>query len=628
MGRGVHGRVIKCGFEEDVFVGTAIVDLYAKCGDINDAVEGFLGMQVRNVVSWTAIISAFVQREDSGSALKFFKEMRREGVEVNNYTLTCVLAACAKPQMMNEAIQIHSYIVKCGFDSNCTVVDSLINVYSKMGQIGFSKLVFKESGSAENAETWAVMISGFAQNRSLGSAFELLEMMIREGLRPNTSCWSSVLSIIDCIYVGRQTHCYILKNGMVSDICVGSALFTMYSKCGSLEEAYVVFEQIHDRDRVSWTSMLAGFAEHGYVDRAFDIFRNMVHEDIKPDPMTLSAILTACSVLPSLQKGKEVHAYALLAGLGGDTLVSGGLVTMYSKCGVLVSARRVFELMPQKDKVSWSSLISGYAQNGYVEEALLQYHEMLVAGMNINSFTITSLLGMAATLTISALGKQLHVPIVKIGIGSDPPVGNSLITMYSKCGSIEDSNKVFDQIEHPDLIAWTSMIMGYAQNGKGMDALRLYDLMRSKGLKPDPLTFVGVLSACSHSGLVEEGYNYFNSMTKNHGIKPGSHHYACMVDILGRAGRLEEAERFIANMSIKPDALVWGTLLASCKVHGDVELGRLAAKHILKLQPTEVGAYVSLSNILADMGQWDEVANIRKLMMGVGAKKEPGWSSL
>ncbi|KAF5184614.1 Pentatricopeptide repeat-containing protein [Thalictrum thalictroides] len=382
-----------------------------------------------------------------------------------------------------------------------------------MGQIGFSQLVFKESGSAENVETWAVMISGFAQNQSFGSAFELLEMMIREGLRPNTSCWSSVLSIIDCIYVGRQTHCYILKNGMVSDICVGSALFTMYSKCGSLEEAYVVSNKYMTETEFHGLQCLPG---------------NVLY-------------------FHPCKKARKFMHMLFVQNLGGDTLVSGGLVTMYSKCGVLVSARRVFELMPQKDKVSWSSLISGYAQNGYVEKALLQYHEMLVA---------------------------------------DPPVGNSFITIYSKCGSIEDSNKVFDQIEHPNLIAWSSMIMGYAQHGKGMDDLRLYDLMRSKGLEPDPLTFVGVLSACSHSGLVEEGYIYFNSMTKIHGIKPGSHHYACMVDILGQQNTLE-------------------------------------------LQPTEVGAYVSLSNILADMGQWNEFANIRNLMRGgVGAKKKPGWSSL
>ncbi|KAF9626155.1 hypothetical protein IFM89_031282 [Coptis chinensis] len=626
LGKQVHGWVLKCGLQGDVFVGTSIVDMYAKVGDINDAVKGFSLMVIHNVVSWTAIIAAFLQREDPVSALQFFKEMRKVGVEVNNYTLTSVLTACAKPQMMKEAIQIHSLILKCGFDSDSTVINSLINMYSKMGDVFSSEVVFRESGTATDVESWAVMISGFAQNQSSGRAFETFRRMILEGIRPDKFCSSSVLSIIECINLGRQIHCYILKVGLVSDVSAGSALFTMYSKYGSLEEAYEVFEQIHGKDKVSWTSMIAGFAEHGCADQAFHLFQEMVSEGMKPDRTTLSAILMACSAVQSLQKGKEVHAYALNVGIGSDSLVGGGLVAMYSKCGALVSARKVFELMPRKDQVSWSSLVSGYAQNGYVEDSILLYHEMLVAGMDVDSFTVSSLLGIAATLTKADLGKKLHTPVVKIGLSSDLSVGSSLITMYSKCGSIEDSYKVFDQIENPDLFTWTSMIIGYAQHGKGMEALRLFDLMRKKEVEPDSVTFVGVLSACSHSGLVEEGYSHLNSMTKYHGIKPGSRHYACMVDILGRSGRLEEAANFIAHMPIEPDALVWGALLASCKVHGDVELGRLAAKRVFELESTGAGAYISLSNILADVGQWDEVINIRSLMKGVGVQKEPGWS--
>ncbi|KAK9277835.1 hypothetical protein L1049_027392 [Liquidambar formosana] len=626
MGKGFQGWAIKCGAGEDVFVGTAIIDLYAKCGDMDEAVKEFWRMPNRNVVSWTTIITGFVQKDDSISALQFFKEMRTIREEINNYTVTSVLTACAKSAMFEEAIQIHSWIVKAGFHSDSSVRASLINMYSKIGAVDLSEMVFREMDNIKNLGTWAAMISALAQKKSSRRAIELFQRMFREDLKPDKFCSSSVLSIVDCLIFGRQIHCYALKTGLAFDVSVGSSLFTMYSKCGSLKESYEVFEQMLNKDNVSWASMIAGFTEHGYGDQAILLFREMLFEETRLDEMTITAILTACSSLHSLQKGKEIHGYALRAGVGKEILVGGALVTMYSKCGALDLARRVFDMMPQKDHVSCSSLVSGYAHSGYIEEALLLFHEIQMAGLGIDSFTISSVLGAVALLNRSNIGIQLHTHVTKLGLDLEVSVGSSLVTMYSKCGSIEDCRKVFDQIEKPDLIGWTAMIVSYAQHGKGAEALRLYELMKEEGIKPDSVTFVGVLSACSHNGLVEEGYFHLNSMTKDYGIEPGYRHYACMVDLLGRSGRLEEAKRFINNMPIEPDALVWGTLLAACKVHGDIELGRLAAKKVFELEPCDSGAYVSLSNICADVGQWEEVLKIRSLMNGTGVRKEPGWS--
>ncbi|XP_058076933.1 pentatricopeptide repeat-containing protein At1g74600, chloroplastic-like [Magnolia sinica] len=626
MGRGIHGWVIKCGAEDDIFVGTAIIDMYVKCGDVNEAVKEFSWMPSRNHVSWTAIISGFVQVANTFSALNFFKEMKATGVEINNFTVTSVLTACGKPELAKEAMQIHGLILKSGFSMDSSVKDALIIMYANIGDIGLSERVFEEMGSMENVGTWAAMISAFAKNVSSRRSVELFQRMFREGLRPNRFCCSSVLSIVSCVNLGKQIHSYIVKAGLDLDVSVGSALFTMYSKCGSLEDGYDVFKQMPEKDGVSWTSMIAGFAEHGLVDQAFCLFREMLVEEVRPDQMTLSAVLTACSVCQSLRKGKEIHGYALRVGFGTETLVGSALVNMYSKCKALVSARRIFDAMPQKDQISWSSLVSSYAQNRHSEEALLQFHQMLIAGMKIDCFTISSILGVSATLTRPGLGKQLHAHTVKIGIDLDLSVSSSLITLYSKCGSIDDSRKVFDQIDKPDLVTWTAMIDGYAQHGQGVEALKIYEMMREEGMEPDSVTFVGVLSACSHNGLVEEGYFHLNSMATDYGIKPEARHYACMVDLLSRAGRLREAERFIETMPIKPDALMWGTLLGACRIYGDVELGRSAAKKVLELEPCDSGAYVSLSNICADAGDWEEVLKIRNLMKGVGVKKEPGWS--
>ncbi|KAI4343869.1 hypothetical protein L6164_011167 [Bauhinia variegata] len=625
IGKAIHVWLIKCGVA-DVFVDTAIIDLYAKCGCMHDAAEKFSQMTVHNVGSWTAIISGFVREDDSVSALEFFKDMREVGEEISNFTVTSVLAACAKPGMIEEASQIHSLILKLGFCLDVTVGAALINMYAKLGEVGLSDLAFSEIKNSKDQGKWAAMMSSFAQNKNSGNIVELFQTMLAQSMRPDSHCISSVLSVISCLNLGRQMHCYCLKSGQVTDLSLGSSIFTMYSKCGCLGESYEVFEKLPQKDNVSWTSMIAGFADHGHVDRAFQLLKDMLYQEIAPDQITLIAILTACSARCILPTGKEIHGYVFRLGSGTNTVVVGALVTMYSKCGRLELARKVFNMLPQKDPVACSSLVSGYAQNGLIEEAILAFNDMLLLGVEVDSFIISSILRAVALLNKSSIGIQLHAFIVKLGLASDASIGSSLVTMYSNYGSIEDCRKVFDQVEKPDLISWTAIIVSYAQHGKGAEALATYELMRKEGIQPDSVTFVGVLLACSHSGLVEVAFFYFNLMVKDYGIKPGHRHYACIVDILGRSGRLREAESFINNMPLEPDALIWGTLLAACQVHGDFELGKMAAKKVMELGSCDAGAYVSLSNICADVGQWEEVANIRSLMKGTGTKKEPGWS--
>lgn len=625
IGKGVQGWVIKCG-KKDVFVGTAIVDMYAKCGDIGEAVKEFSRMPVHNVVSWTAIISGFVKRDDSISALRFFKEMRMIKEEINNFTVTSVLNACAKPDMIKEAIQIHTWILKTGFYLDPVVQAALVNVYAKLHAIDLSELVFREMEDVKNPGIWSIMISSLAQNKSSQRAIELLQIMLQESLRPDSFCFSSVLSVIDCLNLGRQIHGYILKTGFVFDLSVGSSLFTMYSKCGSIEDSYKVFEHIPVRDNISWTSMISGFTEHGCTNQAFELFRNMLAEGTRPDQMIFIAILAACSGLRSLKKGKEIHGYVFRAGMGREALVGGALVTMYSKCAALKLARKVFDMLPEKDQVSCSSLVSGYAQNGLPEEAVFLFHEMLMSNFATDSFTVSSVLGAIALLNRLDIGTQLHAHIIKMGLDSNVSIGSSLVTMYSKCGNIEDCGKAFDQVDEPDLVCWSAMIASYAQHGKGVEALKMYEQMRKQGIRPDSVAFVGVLSACSHANLVEEGYFHFNSMTKDFGIKPNNRHYACMVDLLGRSGKLKEAEKLIKSMPTEPDALLWATLLAACKLHGEVELGKIAAKMVMELNPSDDGAYVLLSNIYANVGQWEEVQQIRSRMKGAGVRKEAAWS--
>ncbi|KAE8707409.1 Pentatricopeptide repeat-containing protein [Hibiscus syriacus] len=402
----------------------------------------------------------------------------------------------------------------------------------------------------------------------------------------------------------------------------------MYSKCGSLEDSLKVFQSMPVHDNISWASMIAGFTEHGYAEEAVQMFKDMKSEGIRPDKITLSAILSACSSLYSLRKGMEIHGYAICAGLGNEALICSTLITVYAKCRALRLARKVFDMLVPKDLVSYSSLISGYAQSGLVQDAVLLFRAMMKSNLAVNSYILSPVLRACAFPDESGIGTQLHSLAVKVGLVSEVSVGSSLATMYSECGSIKDCENVFNEINKPDLVGWTAIISSYAQHGKGLEALRIFELMKKEGISPDSITFVKVLSACSHSGLTEEGYYYLNSMAKDYGIQPNYRHHACMVDILGRSGKLREAEEFLNNMPTEPDAFIWGTLLAACKVHRNVELGRLAAKKLIELQPCNAGAYVSLSNICADIGQWEGVLEIRSLMEGSGARKETGRSSI
>ncbi|MED6110738.1 hypothetical protein PIB30_045660 [Stylosanthes scabra] len=625
MGKVAHGLVVKC-CATDIFVKTAIVDFYTKFGCMDEAFREFSDMSVRNVVSWTAIISGFVRDNDIYSALKLFKDMRQIGQEINSYTLTSVLSACAKPGMIDLAVQIHSLVLKLGFCLHLNVGAALINMYAKMGEVELSELAFIEMEDMKDQSTWAAILSSFAQNQKSRKVVELFRLMLREGVKPDEYCISSVLSIISCLTLVTQMHSYTLKSGLVAEASVGCSLFTIYSKCGGLEDSYKIFRQVPVKDKVSWTSMIAGLAEHGYAGQALQLFRDMIYQEIIPDHMVLIPTLSACSSLHSLKMGKEIHGYAFCLGIGENSVFCGALVNMYSKCGSLNSARTVFNMLPEKDPFACSSMVAGYAQRGLTEKAFLLFREMLFADVSVDSSVISSILGAAAYSYRSEIGTQLHAYIEKLGLQADVYIGSSLVTMYSKCGSIEDCQKSFDDAEKPDVIGWTSMIVSYAYHGKGEEALAAYELMRKEGIQPDAVTFVGILSACSHSGLVEEAFFYLNSMLKDYGIAPGHRHYASIVDVLGRSGRVREAERFINEMPVEADALIWETLLAACKVHGDFELGKVAAEKVMEFRSSDAGAYVSLSNICADVGQWEEVAKIRSSLNWTGMKKEPGWS--
>eukprot|EP01018_Ginkgo_biloba_P031676 Gb_31111 [translate_table: standard] len=351
-----------------------------------------------------------------------------------------------------------------------------------------------------------------------------------------------------------------------------------------------------------------------------------VHDRKDTIKTTYASLLEDCINKKLLSEGKLVHAHMTEMGFKPDRFLGNTLVNMYAKCGSLVYARRVFDRMPERNVVSWTVMISAYDSRGHAEEALTLFSQMQQTGIQPNEFTFASVLPACADLAALEQGRKIHETIIKSGFHSDVFVASALLDMYAKCGSIEDACHVFDEMPKRNVISWNAMIVGYAMHGCAKEALQLFKQMQHLGTKPDHVTFVGVLSACRHAGLVEDGWQCFHCMSENYHITPAMKHYCCMVDLLGRAGHLDEAHDFIDKMPVKPDADVWGSLLGACRIHTNMELGQHVAERLFELDPKNSAPYVLLSNIYAAAGRWHDMEKVRKLMKDRRVKKNPGCS--
>ncbi|KAJ7540216.1 hypothetical protein O6H91_10G005600 [Diphasiastrum complanatum] len=480
-----------------------------------------------------------------------------------------------------------------------------------------------------NVYSWTAIISAYADSGEVEEAINLFQQMQETGLAPDKVLLVLLLKAcarLAALEQGRQLHSHIIKRGFQSDVIVGSTLVNMYAKCGCTEDARELFDNMSERDVVSWTTMIAGYAQNGLGKEALALYEQMKQEGMQPNDVTLGLLLKACASLAALEEGKQLHSEIIKRGFQSDVVVGSTLVDMYAKCGCTEDARELFDNMSERNVVSWTAMIAGYAQNGLGKDALALYEQMKQKGVQPDNVTFVLLLKACASLAALEQGKQLHSEIIKRGFQSDVVVGNTLVDMYAKCGSTEDARELFDNMSERDVVSWNAMIAGYAKNGLAQEALALFEQMQREGTEPDEVTYVSVLSACAHSGLVDKGRYIFNSMCKNHGVTPIREHYACMVDLLGRAGCLADAEFFINKMPIQPSSVVWMTLLGAARNHGHVEIGRRAFDRVVKLEPENAAPYVLLSNMYAVAGRKDELAKIRNEMKEAGVKKMPGCS--
>eukprot|EP01018_Ginkgo_biloba_P002565 Gb_33726 [translate_table: standard] len=547
---------------------------------------------------------------------------------VDSSTYICLLQACNQKQSLTDGQLVHALMNERGFIPERLVCNTLMDMYAKCGSLIDARKVFDEMRQP-NVCSWTVMITAYTKHGLAEEALTLFHQMQRTGVQPNRFTFVSVLPA--CAHLadlqqGIEIHKEIIRGGLQSDVFVESALVDMYAKCGSIAKARNVFDKMSKRDVYSWTVIIASYTRHGLADEALNLFRQMQRTGIQPSQFTFASILPACASTMALEQGMEIHKEIIKSGIQSNVCVENALVDMYAKCGSIKTARDIFDKMHQRNTVSWTAIIGGYAQNGNGEEALKLFRQMQLAGVKPNSMTFASVLPACANLAALEQGMEIHEEINRNGFQSNVFLGNALIDMYAKCGSIEKARDLFDKMDQRTDVSWTAMIGGYAMHGYGKEALKLFEQMQHSGMNPNPVTLVCVLSACCHAGLLKEGWQYFNSMSKYYCITPAMEHYVCMVDLLGRAGCLDQAQDFINNMPIKPDATVWRCLLGACRIHNNVELGESVAERLFELSPKNAAPYVLLSNIYAAAGRWDDTENVRKMMKDRGVKKTPGRS--
>ncbi|KAK9131882.1 hypothetical protein Scep_011410 [Stephania cephalantha] len=628
LGKQIHGVVVVVGFECNVFVANTLVVMYAKCGEFLDSWKLFDEIPERNVVSWNALFTSYMQNDCFGEAVSLFKEMILSGIKPDEFTLSNIVNACASAGDYDQGRRVHGYLIRLGYDSDPFSANALVDMYAKLADIDAAIAVFKNIVPPDIV-SWNAVIAGCVLHAYHDLAIELLVDMKCSGVKPNMFTFSSILKAcasLEMKDLGMQIHSYSTKMNFGSDMYVNVGLIDMYSKCNLLEDARVVFNHTLNPDLIAWNALISGYSLKGEDKEVISIFSEMQKEGHFFNQTTLSTIFKSIASMQKVEMCNQVHVLALKSGLDSSIYVTNGLIDSYGKCGYVEDAARIFCAGSCEDVVSFTSMVTAYAQYGQGEEALKLFLQMLDQGLKPDPFACSSLLNACANLSAYEQGKQIHVHILKSGFMLDVFAGNALVNMYAKCGSIRDADLAFHEIPDRGIVSWSAMIGGLAQHGHGREALNMFNHMLKEGASPNHVTLVSVLCACNHAGLVTEAKQYFSSMEESFGVEPKQEHYACMIDLLGRAGRLDEAMELVDNMPFEATAPVWGALLGASRIHKNIELGRRAAERLFILEPEKSGTHVLLANMYAAVGKWENVAEVRRLMKDGKVKKEPGMS--
>ncbi|GFQ06081.1 pentatricopeptide repeat-containing protein at2g27610 [Phtheirospermum japonicum] len=625
FGKQIHSHCVKNGLFEDVSVGTSLVDMYIKNENLTDGKKVFDEIEEKNVVTYTSLLAGYAHKGMINNVLEVFSTMRFEGIEPNPFTFASVLGALADERAMRAGAQLHGMAVKNGLDSSRVVGNSLVSLYSKSGLTKEAKIVFDVT-DCKDSVSWNGMISGLVANGLGPDALGSFYKMRLAGVNFTETTFATVVKLCSDLRelgLAKQIHCHVIKTGFGFFDNIRTALMVCYMKNREMDDAIGIFSVVTDQSVVTWTAMIGGYLRNGKKAEAVEMFIKMRKNGVKPNHYTYSTVLSAFRSDSFFQ----VHADIIKNNYESSSSVGTALLNAYIKIGKLNDALNVFNRLDEKDIVAWSAMLVGYAQDEDIERAVIFFNQLVKEGVEPNEFTFSSIINACASSSAGAeQGKLFHACSIKSGYNDFMIVSSALLTMYAKKGDIGSANRIFESQSVRDLVSWNSMISGYAQHGYGEKALKVFDEMLKRKLETDEITFIGVLSACTHAGFVNEGEKYYNMMVNDLRISPTMEIYSCMVDLYSRAGMLDRAMGVITEMPFPAGTTIWRTLLAACRVHRNLELGKFAAEKLISCQPNDSAAYVLLANLYAVSGNWRERSSVRKLMDERRVKKETGYS--
>ncbi|RWR97153.1 pentatricopeptide repeat-containing protein, chloroplastic [Cinnamomum micranthum f. kanehirae] len=654
LGKALHCQMLRTHFRANPVLANSLLSMYATCLYLSfelakessskvgefaraDVVRNlFDRMRRRNAVTWNTMIGWYAKTGRPVEAIMQFKLMVEMGIKPTVVSFVNVLPVAAGVGDRRNSDALYGMLLKLGpdYSNDPFPVSCAIFMYSELSAVDCARMVF-DSCVERNIEVWNTMIDGYVQNDCPEEATDLfIQILHEEKIFPDSVTFLVTLmavSQLQQLEFGKQIHAYVIKYSAELPVILSNALVVMYSRCDSVEMAFSVFEKMLERDVVTWNTMVSAFVQNGFDVEGLLLVCEMQKQGVYIDSVTAIALLSAASNLGNIRIGKETHAYLIRHGLQFEGMNS-YLIDMYAKAGSIETAERLFEKdnnVHDRDQVTWNSMIAAYMQNGQVEKAITVLRQMLEQNQVPTAPTLASVLPACNLTRGISFGKQIHSFSIRHSLDENVFVGTSLVDIYSKCGLIDYAERLFDRMPMRNSVTYTTMISSYGQHGLGDRALSLFWAMPEAGMKPDVITFVAILSACSYSGLIDEGIEMFKLMETEYGISATPEHYCCIVDMLGRAGRIVEAYEFVKELGDKGNvAAIWGSLLGACRIHGELELVKLVAEKLFEIEEGNgtAGYHILLSNIYAAEGMWQSVDGVRKGMGDKGLRKEAGYS--
>ncbi|KAJ0094988.1 hypothetical protein Patl1_16402 [Pistacia atlantica] len=629
LGLSFHGFALKIGIETNPFGGCSILNFYAKLGNIEGAEQMFDCINSVDTGCWNAMIGAYAQCGFGFEALKFVSSMRCKGINMDKYTFINALQGCSVVGDLNTGKQMHGLIIRNEEECSISVMNALMDMYIKNGEMDSAFKIFKRI-SNKDVVSWNSLFGGFSEYDNLREIAELFHEFLLSGIRPSHVTFSVLFrqcGEVHDLKFGLQLYCLALHFGFLHETNVTSSLIYMFCRCGVVEMARLVFDNVLYKNITIWNELISGYNFNSCDMEVVKTFCSLWKSGFEVNEFTFFCTLEACCRSENQQMGRQIHGVVIKSGFSHSGYVCSSLIKSYVKFGQLDDSFEFFNGLERLDTASWATMISTLVHQGYNYDALRFFHYLIESAEQLDEYILGSILNSCADTGVYQQTRSIHPFIIKLGFDADVFVASAVIDAYAKCGDIKGAKMAFDQsFKSTDVIIYNSLIMAYAQHGLVKEAMEIFDKMKLANLKPSQATFVSVLSACSHKGLVKQGCLLFKSMTLQYGVEPSPDNYGCLVDMLSRNGYLEDAEHVIEVMPFPPWPAVYRSLISGCGIHGNRELGERTAKKLLQLLPQNDSAYVLLSKVYSEGGSWEGAAKVRRGMTEKQILKGPGYS--